>query len=44
MSEPSITQKLVSLNGGINVIFMDADRDSHEQVLGSFNNGVIDFQ
>ena len=44
MSEPPLTQQLISFNGRINIGFMDSDSHSHEHMLRSFCDFVMYLQ
>ena len=44
MGEPLLTHQVIGLKGSFKVLMVDADRASHEHVLGSLSDLIIDSQ
>ena len=44
MRKPLLAHQIVSLEGGVEVVEMDADRTSHQQVLGPLDDLIIHTQ
>jgi hypothetical protein len=41
VSEPLLTHEVIGLESCFEVILVNTDRDTHQQVLGSFGNGFV---
>lgn len=44
MGEHSLTHQVISLEGVLQVVSMDTDRDSHKHLLGTLNDLVLDLE
>ena len=44
MSKPELRHELVSFKRGLEVCLVDSNGNTHEHVLGPFNNFVVNFE